>query len=221
MPDWETLGLFANPLIRMRFEDVQPVVDAFYQEVHAQQADIQHNQEEGDQHGLLNHYGNYTDLLASHPSFQSLKERLEERASFAYRELLNFHKSGPMKVLNAWFNLAQPGASQAKHSHANCLLSGTLYLHTDENTSITFYHPLSTGSLHHELYDQAVQSTNQYGLRYHYTQVEVTASAGDCLFWPSHLYHGYTNNRTPDRLSLSFNMMPERLNTVYQISPSN
>jgi len=218
MADWEALSLFANPLIKMRVDDVQSIAEVFYSEVKPNELDLQREIEQGEQNGLLGHYGNYTTLFSDYPNLKRLQATIEEYGTFAYQELLNYRKSGEMRLLSAWFNLAQPGASQAKHAHANSLLSGTLYLNTDEDTSITFYHPLINSSLHNELFDQAVQSTNSHGLHFHYTQIEVSVTAGDCLFWPSYLHHGYMDNRTKDRLSMSFNLMPSRLNSVYQIT---
>jgi len=169
----------------------------------------------------LSHFNNDFDVFGQYPELTWLKEEIEKSADFVYQKLLNYKQSGAMKVSSAWFNLAQVGAAQTRHAHANSLLSGTLYLNTDVNTSITFYHPRSAGSPYPELFDQAVQSRNEYGLRYHFDKVEVTVKQGECLFWPSQLLHGYENNKTPNRLSFSFNLMPERMNSVYQVSASN
>lgn len=215
-PHWESLGLFSVPLIKLKIDGIEQVRELFFSKVKTQSDALKNNE---DNSNILSHYHNDSDIFASYPELAWLKKSIEESADFVYHDLLNHKQSGPMKLVSAWFNLAQVGASQAKHAHANSLLSGTLYLNTDKDTSITFYHPLTTGSLHNELYDQAVQKRNEYGLQYHFTQVEIGVKQGECLFWPSRLMHGYNNNATTDRLSFSFNLMPERLNAVYQLLP--
>ncbi|WP_086929553.1 TIGR02466 family protein [Agarilytica rhodophyticola] len=211
---WESLGLFSVPLIKLKLDRSEEVRELFFsrvQNLSQAQTNTASNTDN------LTHYHNDSNVFSTYPELSWLKRWIEESAGFVYHDLLNYKRSGAMKLVSAWFNLAQAGASQTKHAHANSLLSGTLYLNTDKETSITFYHPLTTGSLHNELFDQAVQKHNEHGLQYHFTQVEISVKQGECLFWPSRLAHGYSNNRTNNRLSFSFNLMPERLNSVYQI----
>ena len=45
---------------------------------------------------------------------------------------------------------------------------------------------------------------------------------GECLFWQSHLTHGYTDNKADNRISISFNLMPTVVNTdkySYRVTP--
>ena len=56
---------------------------------------------------------------------------------------------------------------------------------------------------------------NKFGYNYHFLQCTMNVGNGVCLFWPSYMKHGYHNNQTPNRLSLSFNMMPESFNSLY------
>ena len=165
----------------------------------------------------LSHYHSRENVFDLFPSLAPVQASIEQAGSFAYQQLLNYRKSGDMRINGAWFNLCQQGGTQIKHSHANSLLSGTLYLHTDQHTEITFYHPLTADPLHAELHDEPDQVENEFGLNFHVREVTVAVSAGDCLFWPSQLRHGYKNNKTKDRLSLSFNMMPSHLNAIYQL----
>jgi len=203
---WNSMGLFASPLIKIEIENTAIVTDFFDDNIVSSERE-----------GLLRHYHSTQNVFELYRELEGLKKSLESAGTFAYRELLNYKKSGEMKITNAWFNQCQVGGSQQKHSHANSLLSGTLYLRTDQNTNIAFYHPLTTDSLHAELFDEPDSSANAYGLNYHIKEVVVKVAQGECLFWPSQLRHGYVNNQTPKRLSLSFNMMPQVLNTTYQV----
>ena len=209
---WEAAPLFATPLIKLRIEDTASVAAYFHDRVKPEEA-------ARDSRGELSHYHSRADgggLFARHPDLAPLKDALETAGSFVYRELLNYADSGPMRVTHAWFNLCEIGGSQSAHNHTNSLLSGTLYLHADAQTHLDFFHPLDAPSLHAELHDVASDAPNAHGLSFHKRRSRIRVAAGDCLFWPSALRHGYTDNRTPGRLSLSFNMMPERLNIDYQ-----
>lgn len=217
--EWETLGLFSIPLIKLKLDNIESVNDFFFSEI-APQADLESNSQHNTQDTKLRHFGANRSVFSDHPELEWLKHNIEKSADFVYRNLLNYKQSGKMQMTSAWFNLAEVGAAQSRHAHANSLISGTLYVNADADTSIIFYHPHSAGSAYPELYDKAVQQTNEYGLRYHFEKVEIGVKPGECLFWPSQLLHGYEKNKTPQRLSLSFNLMPAHMNSVYQITPA-
>ena len=215
--NWESIGLFPIPLFKIKVNGIEHCKRYFYQHIH-QQSQVAENIEGLANTNPLNHYGNSVSVFNQFPELRDIRRQIEEGGSFVYNELMHYKKSGKMNTVNAWFNLAELGASQGAHTHANCRLCGTLYLHTDDYSTIHFYHPQTTSSGHAELYDHPDgDSKNDYGLTYHHPQVAVKVNVGDCLFWPPYLKHGYENNKTPERLSLSFNLMPSHLNTIYQV----
>jgi hypothetical protein len=89
-----------------------------------------------------------------------------------------------MVLSGSWGNLCDVGGIQKRHYHANCLLSGTVYLNTDRNSKIRFTRPRTYFSNTSELHDQPEFSQNAYGLDYHFQDIELSVSNGDCLFWP-------------------------------------
>ena len=200
------MGLFPTPLIKIDLQDNEKAKRFFYEVVA-----VSENLPAG-----LTHYHSGENVFDLYSELVWLKVNLLEAGRFAYQELLNHKRFGSMTITNAWFNLCEVGGSQLAHTHANNLLSGTYYLNTDADSEIEFHHPLSTSALHPELFDEPDGRVNTHGLCYHKRKVGVSVASGDCLFWPSQIKHGYTNNRTPERLSLSFNMMPTILNTTYQ-----
>ena len=203
---WHSLNLFAYPLIKIPMKSYPTAARFFNQKL----------RQTGD-NNVISHYHSRQNVFEIYEELAEVGAEIQQAGSFAYKQLLNHQKSGDMRINGAWFNLCQPGGDQMKHSHGNCLLSGTLYLNTDEHSEITFYHPLSADAFHAELNDEPCQSNNAFGLNYHVREVSVAVSAGDCLFWPPQLKHGYKANKTPDRLSLSFNLMPHHLNSIYQL----
>jgi len=206
---WEAAELFATPVIKTRFANTEALVHFFNDNI-KDQMDIK------DERDGLSHYHSRTNVLRHYAELLSFKNQIEKTGSFVYRELFNFGDSGQLYTTNAWFNLCEIGGSQPAHNHTNSLLCGTLYLTADENSELRFYHPQNNASFHSELFDNPSTEPNRHGLKFHRREAKISIRSGDCLFWPSWLKHGYQNNQTPNRLSLSFNMMPEKLNVDYQ-----
>ena len=210
---WQAASLFATPVFKLSMDHADRAKDFFDNHIrHQTDKDV------FDQQGKLSHYHSQKNVFDVFKELSWLKEQLEEGGNLVYQELLNHKKSGPMKITNAWFNLCQPGGSQPAHNHVNCLLCGTFYLHTDKETKIMFHHPQKNASHHPELFDAPTNDRNEHGLRFHMQESKVDVNTGECLYWPSQLKHGYSENNTPDRLSLSFNLMPEKLNFDYQVN---
>lgn len=208
---WEAATLFATPVFKFSMGDMTRLSQFFRETIQADAGD------ERDAQGGLSHYFSRHNVFEKYPELATLQSQLLQMANFTYRDLMHYQKSGDMNFTNAWFNLCDIGGRQPAHNHVNCLLCGTLYLEADENTHLDFYHPLNNSSSHSELYDRAADDLpNAHGLKFHKREARIFVKAGDCLFWPSWLKHGYPSNQTAGRLSLSFNMMPDKLNVDYQ-----
>ena len=206
---WEAAPLFATPLFKLPIANTAPVRRYFHDRVACEA-------EARDMRGALSHFHSRGGLFARHPDLLPLRDTLEAAGSFVYRELMNYTESGPMRVTQAWFNLCGAGGSQPAHAHTNALLCGTLYLHADADTHLDFFHPADAPTMHAELHDVPSDTPNPHGLSFHKRRSRIRVETGDCLFWPAQLRHGYSDNRTPDRLTLSFNMVPRAFNLDYQ-----
>lgn len=210
--EWQAASFFATPVFKLRLPDTERAV-AFFEDTLQDQV----SEDETYVQGELSHYHSRSNVFKAYPELDWLREQLESAGTLVYQDLMNYRKSGPMRMTNAWFNLCGLGGTQPMHNHVNCLLCGTYYLRADNNTKLQFEHPLANTSSHAELYDKPDEAPNPHGLKFHQRHAQVGLQTGDCLFWPSHIKHGYTANKTPGRLTLSFNMMPETLNVDYQV----
>jgi len=204
---WQAAPLFATPVFKVKIPQSDRAKAYF-------ENNILKNSDSTtiDTQGSLSHYHSRDNVFSRYSELNWLQEKIVEAGTFVYHDLMNYSASGKMLITNAWFNLCQTGGNQPAHNHVNCLLCGTLYLHTDKNTKILFYNPQNIDSHHSELFDAPSAKENKHGLGFHKQESQVDVNAGECLFWPSRLKHGYQNNQTPNRLSLSFNMMPKKLN---------
>ena len=163
----------------------------------------------------LIHYHNDENIFEIYPELRDLGEQILAAGNFVYRDVMNHDTS--LRITNAWINECHVGGRQFMHNHCNSVISGTLYLRTDANTCIQFQSPYGLNDFGNLLLDEPnVQRPNRFGYQHHFRLATYRVQNGTCLFWPSHLRHGYSENLTPGRLSLSFNLLPEQFNCVYQ-----
>jgi len=163
----------------------------------------------------LTHFHNDENVFEIYRELKYLKHDILKAVNFVYQDVLN-HTSN-LVITNAWFNECEVGGSQFAHNHSNSVISGTYYIRTDENTNIDFRNRYSTSNTTSTIVDEpSVKKENKFNYNYHSPIARLSVRSGDCLIWPSHLLHGYVNNETPGRLSLSFNCIPETWNTLYK-----
>ena len=207
----QTIGLFAQPVTRVDL-DIDGVAKFFDTVVRNNGGDRTNEKHGFGDQGLM-HYHNAENVFTVYDELSDLKDQILNAANFVYTEVMN-HKSD-LFITNAWFNECSVGSSQFMHNHCNSVLSGTLYLRTDENTYIQFQRPGSS-EVQNILEDSPdTDRDNKYGYNFHFQHCNFNVKNGVCLFWPSYMKHGYQNNQTPNRLSLSFNLMPKSFNSVY------
>jgi len=211
----ETVGLFAQPITKVNL-NVTGIAEFFDNHVRGNSETKNKINIESISNSGLRHYHNDDNVFEVYPELKDLGDRILNAANFVYQEVLNHNTT--LRITNAWFNECDIGSEQFTHNHCNCIISGTLYLRTDENTSINFKSPFTNTDFAPSLVDYPdVKKPNKYGYNYHFLHVTVSPSDGDCLFWGSHINHGYPLNKTPGRLSLSFNMVPTTFNCTYKV----
>ena len=73
---------------------------------------------------------------------------------------------------------------QKTHNHANCTLSGTLYLRTGEDSAIEFFSMFSqSNDLMPCILDHPDgEKENQFGYQFHSNMITLFVNDGDCLF---------------------------------------
>lgn len=163
----------------------------------------------------LTHYHNDKNVFEIYGELKDLEDQILEASNFVYHDVMN-HDS-KLRITNAWFNECDVGGRQYMHNHCNSVLSGTLYLRTDEKTHLQFQSPYGINEFGNLLLDEVnTRRQNRFGYAHHFKTITYKVYSGACLFWPSHLKHGYGENFTPRRLSLSFNLLPENFNCIYQ-----
>ena len=118
-----------------------------------------------------------------------------------------FGLTNSIHIANSWINISSPSSSQAFHSHANSLISGTYYISFDSSIhpSLVLRHPRPQCSF------SAYEDMPFLPTVYNSPLFKPSYSQGDLLLWPSYLEHGFFASRNPSdslapRVSLSFNL---------------
>jgi uncharacterized protein (TIGR02466 family) len=111
-------------------------------------------------------------------------------------------------VKEMWTNVLATGGSQTLHSHANSFASGVIYLTPSHPACKTvFVRPpggLDFSFRHHTR--QAAMGPFNAG-----KYVLPVAEPGDLVLFPSYLYHEVPRNQGDQRITISFNAIPDRL----------
>ena len=155
--------------------------------------------------------GSITDSNASSIS-NSLYVLDEERFKFLKDELMKefylfineiMHYSNKFEITTSWFTKTIKNESSAFHNHNNCMLSGILYLQTDENTGKIGFQNFN--DKRYKLVPDEHTVTNSDAIYY-------IPNDGLLLLFPSEVHHKVEKNESDiERYSLAFNLMPTGL----------
>ena len=147
-------------------------------------------------------------LEIEEPLLQDLKTWILD-CSLSFVQTVQGVQCDAMQVISSWCNCADVGAVQAPHSHENSWISGTYYVCFEEgHAPIRFWRPGALAQPNRPYLSMAVggQRTS-----FSADEVQIAPAPGTLLLWPSHLLHGHSGNARNGRLSLSMNLLPQRL----------
>ena len=112
------------------------------------------------------------------------------------------------RIKEMWANVLQPGGFQSVHNHANCFISGVLYL-TESDASARTVFVRSLGG--RDFVFANTHAGTELGPFNADRWIGPDAAPGDLVLFPSHLLHEVPPNRGDLRVTLAFNAIPERL----------
>lgn len=140
--------------------------------------------------------------VLNHPQLSSVKNKVERTLTKYAYDVLRIAPWNEFYITNSWVVKHDKGCSAQLHRHDNSLLSGVVYIQTDENSGeISF--DLGTASA---IFPSAV--------RIEYTEYNLFNSPSwshypydnDILIFPSHVLHKVSETKSErTRYSLSFN----------------
>ena len=211
----DTIGVFATPITKIKnIQNYSKVLEVLENKIEGK-VDVEQVVESGfikhpHSYNITSYY-NHGSILHTYEELNELKDELTHAANFVWHDVMNYDSD--LIIVQSWLNDAKQGAMQRTHNHRNCMLCGTLYLNMESTLVFENYKDSTDCST---LFEKPnVDRVNSYGYDFHQQFVSMTSMPGEVLFWPSYVYHGYMNKRMNRRLSLSFNLMPSRINDFY------
>ena len=179
--------------------------------------EFEYGQISDDENNIINHYlndlrpnvYNFTTresyILDKEKGLSKLKEFIESAIDVYVKNVIvgdEYDEDLSFKITQSWVNLTQPGsAGHHQHIHTNSVISGVLYLQTNNDDSVTFandYFASMTMRVVTKKYNEFNSDTWRFPV-----------NAGKLLLFPSNLPHQVESVKgKEDRISLSFNVFP-------------
>ena len=133
--------------------------------------------------------------------FKFLKDKLMKEFYLYASDVMKY--TNEFEITTSWFTKATKGQSSNFHNHSNCMMSGVLYLQTNENSGNIVFENFNNErfALHSEEYN--VFNSPRWSLK---------PEDGLLVIFPSEVHHKIAENKSDTtRYSLAFNLTPTGL----------
>lgn len=152
----------------------------------------------------LKHYFQGQHSLLDLQEFQEFDQWIKQCSLHYIRYTLGMECGENLLVTGCWLNKCDADGFQDLHNHANSLVSGTYFVNLHQgHAPIRFVNP-HTPTPHNVNGPIMILPT-----RKRIDEIEMPRKEGTLLLWESHLNHYYVGNGADNRLSISFNVVPE------------
>ena len=170
--------------------------------------DLKHYYQRGEQ---VNAKGETQGVTLNNNFFKNvdapeLEQWMKECAYHFHTKVLGYMIQSEYLINDSWVNCNRGNGGQSYHAHVNSFLSGTMYLdHDDDAAPIEFQSPKFNFAIEpHIGFTPDIENATVFSQ----PRAVIKPDVGDFLIWESHLRHGYSDNNSPNRISLSVNMIP-------------
>lgn len=196
----EVLGLFPIPLLRASSVLDARLVAALVEHFSAQAICSNNSSSQ------LSH----TQMLRPQdsPLFVQAAERITPKLADFGTHLFGERLGWSIKEM--WVNVLDTGGHQAMHNHANSFISGVVYLTPPHPESRTVFMRAPGGTDFMFRNDHARISPGPFNAD---KWISPAPAPGDMVLFPSYLMHAVPPNKGPTRITLSFNAIPQRLDS--------
>lgn len=115
-------------------------------------------------------------------------------------------------ITDCWLNKCDTGGHQFMHVHSNSYISGTYFVNfiRGKHPHLAFQNGDAIPGASCKPY---IEIPELKQTKYNSGGAIIDHDEGDLLLWESNLVHGYEENYADDRISISFNVLPEVFNT--------
>jgi len=130
--------------------------------------------------------------------FKFLKDELMKEFYLFALDVMRY--SNKFEITTSWFTKSTKGQSSNYHNHNNCILSGILYLQTNENSGNISFEDFSNKRYLIQPKEFNLLNSQEW---------KIKPEDGLLLMFPSEVYHKIQKNESDiTRYSLAFNLVP-------------
>ena len=150
-----------------------------------------------------NGYGSVSKFLLNEQPIKSLKDKIDQVVKTYLYDILHVNKEHKFEMTESWSVKHIKGDESGSHRHANSMLSGVLYLQTDETSGdIWFHKDPNTTTVFTPTVDVTFTETNIFN-----SQIwAVRPKSNTLILFPSTLFHSVMPSQSDiDRYVVAFN----------------
>lgn len=138
------------------------------------------------------------------PEYNHIRSIIMKEIETYVREVFCVNNNIEFYITNSWININRPGDQSVPHNHNNSLISGVLYLKTNERSGdIIFYRDILSLLPFPPALDLNMDSTNIYNCKHFGHRPETN----DICLFPSFVMHSVgLNESDEERWCLPFNV---------------
>lgn len=196
----EVFGLFPTPVLRAPGLLGARLVEGLVQHFSAQARD--HNKASG--------HLSHTAMLRPEDSPLLVEAAVLITPKLVDMGALMFGERLGWSIKEMWVNVLDTGGLQAPHTHANSFISGVVYLTPTHPGSQTVFMKSSGGTEFLFRHEKAGIAATPFSAE---CWVSPAPAPGDLVLFPSYLMHGVPANEGSRRITLSFNAIPDGLDS--------
>ena len=189
--EYNITPLFSVPLFSTEIKDItKEELD------HVKQADYK-------RFPVDNGFGSVSKYLLDQKPFESLKQKIDQVVKTYLYDILHVNKNHKFEMTESWSVKHVKGDESGSHRHANSMLSGVLYLQTDEHSGdIWFHKDPNTTTLFTPTVDVSFDQTNIFN-----SQIwAVKPKSNTLILFPSTIFHSVMPNESDiERYCVAFN----------------
>ena len=153
-----------------------------------------------------NGYGSTDKFLLDKPALKNLKGLVMKHCEHFIHDVLDVRKDCKFEMTNSWSTKHIKGDESGAHNHANSMLSGVLYLQTDDDSGAILFHKdksnfnLFTPTIDVPFNNEKLNVFNTDGWA-------IKPKNNMLILFPSTLYHSvYPNESDIERYVVAFNL---------------
>lgn len=130
--------------------------------------------------------------------FQTLKSELDLRVQDYFDKIISTNNNLKPYITQSWLNYTETNQFHHKHNHFNSLISGVLYINSDEK-----YDEINFFKDSYQTIKPTIKTFNSFNAE----SWNFSIKTGDIILFPSSLLHAVSNKKGDNiRISLAFNV---------------